>query len=63
MKTKLQSHSRKLILLKLRTLRNYFEAEPLYSPLKKEPQMYVFSMPDAFVSPKKVIQRKSVIGA
>lgn len=60
MKSKLQSHSRKLILLKLRTLRNYFEA-PLYSPLKEEPQMYVFSMPDAFVSPKKVIQRKSVI--
>ena len=36
MKTELQSCSHKLILLQLRTLRNYFESEPHYSPLKKE---------------------------
>ena len=58
MKTELQSCSHKLILLQLRTLRNYFEAEPHYSPLKKEPQMYIFPMPYAFISPKKSYIKK-----
>lgn len=51
------------ILLKLRTFRNYFKTELLYLPLKKEPQMYIFPMPDTLVSQKKVLRRKSVIWA
>ena len=59
MKAKLQQHSSKLIFFKPRTFRNYFKTEILYSPLKKEPQMYIFPMPDALASQKKsYIKRK-----